>query len=431
MTLRRIRALRRTRFSGAHKGFAAMSASSVVAQLLTILATPVLTRLYSPEAFGTFAVVLSTVMIASTVGPLRLELAIPTAAPGEARRLVHIALVSSALVALVTLPFALRGLKSSGETAVTLSVLTVPLLVWLYSATTVLVQYLLRAKEYAKVARRAIIQSAATAAGQIGMSTWTRAGVGLLTGAAIGQVVGVVALLASSDLLSKSRLEAESIWRVLRHNWRFPLVFLPSALLNVIGSQLPLLLLNWKYGAASAGNLAQALRFGALPAALLGTALSSVFMAETAARVREGQIHNRSRFLRVTRALLPMAISWFMGLVLIAPELLPVILGAGWDQSGQYAAATAIMVATGLVASPLSVVFAIYRKSLMNLALDAARVILVLALGYGAWALGSGPVGAVWAMSAGLAVIYLGTWLLGLRVVSQRPVDPEATWVHP
>lgn len=405
-----------------------MSTGSGLGQLLTILATPILTRLYSPAAFGTYAVVISVVSIAATVGPLRLELAIPTASPGEGRQLVRIALASSAIVAICTVPFALNGIASAGEESMIVSVIMVPLLVWLYSATGVLVQYLLRAQEYAGVARRTILQSATTAAGQLGMSVCTRTSAGLLSGAVIGQGVGVAALLASTDLFSKDTRDVKSSRRVLRSNWRFPLVFLPSALLNVVGSQLPILLLNWKYGAASAGNLSQAMRFGALPAALIGAALSSVVMAEVAARVRTGDVNNRRRYLRVTRALAPVAAAWFLALIFLAPTLLPVLLGGEWEQSGEYAAASALMVATGLVAAPLSVVFAIYRRSLLNLSLDVARVVLVFVLGYSAWALGLSSVAAVWAMSFGLAAIFTAIWMLGLKVVSPHATtrtDPD------
>ena len=49
---------------------------TAIAQIIVILATPVITRLYGPEAFGLFALFSSIISILVTVGCLRYELAI-------------------------------------------------------------------------------------------------------------------------------------------------------------------------------------------------------------------------------------------------------------------------------------------------------------------------------------------------------------------
>ena len=38
---------------------------------------------------------------------------------------------------------------------------------------------------------------------------------------------------------------------------------------------------------------------------------------------------------------------------------------------------------------------------------------------------------AVWAMSLGLATVYIAIWVFGLRVVSRRPGDPTHHRVYP
>lgn len=411
--------MKRLSSGSAHRGVAVLSVSSAAGQLLTLAAAPVLSRIYSPEAFGVFAILLSIVSIAATAGSLRLESAIPVASEVEAYSLVKTALISSLVVGLCCVPLAFLFQSASvGMSPIAIS-LILPFLVWITAIYAVLTNYSLRGRSYAAVARRNFLQQAGTASAQFLVSAWIRSGLGLALGLGVGRCVGIASLVRETDLLSRHAPHQATPWlATLGRYWRFPLVFMPSALMNVVGTQIPILLVAAKYGTSSVGNLSQAIKFGAIPAALVGSAVSSVVMAEIAMRVRRGETDNRSRYLRVSKALIPMAVAWFLLLVVVAPVALPLILGDAWGSSGEFAAALAISAATGLIAAPLSVVFVLYEKSLVNISLDVARVVLVSVLGFTAWGLGYSAVAAVLAMSSAMAVIYAATWAGGLRVVS-------------
>ena len=254
--------------------------------------------------------------------------------------------------------------------------------------------------------------------------------IGLTLGQAIGRSVGVL------SLLRETRSSGLGVgWRtphwyaVLRKYWRYPAVFLPAGLMNIFSLQFPLLLVGFAYSAADAGNLAQAMRLTAVPAALLGGAVSSVVMAEIAHRVREGVADNRARYLRASKALLPIAIGWAAVLLLVAPWALPALLGEGWATSGLYAAAMAPSVGLSVLVSPLTMVVPVYEKSALQFGLDGLRLVLVCGSGLAAWVLGAGPVTTVLAMSLCMTAVYVVTWLVGLGVVSGGvgPPDPQSS----
>lgn len=386
---------------------------------MTLLATPVLSRIYSPAAYGAFASLMALVAIASTAGSLRLESAVPIATAGDARQMLKASAWSSLLAGVICAGL-LAGL---GHSAVSgdpwLGSMLVVYIVWVTAMYSVLTASSLRSHQYAAVARRNLLQAAGTAGGQLVLSRWLKSALGLTAGLAVGRSLGVASLVRESRLLRNlHEADESSMSSALKRYWRFPLVFMPSALLNVLGTQLPILLVARAYGAESVGNLAQALTFGAIPAALLGTAISSVVLAEMAARVRAGELNQRQRYLRVSKALAPLGLGWFLGLVLVAPSLLPVVLGSEWQSSGEFAAALAVGAGLGLMVSPLTVVFLLYERSLVNLGLDIFRVVLVVAAGVAAWRLGHGPVVAVFVMSAAMGIVYVTTWIIGLWVVS-------------
>lgn len=72
---------------------------TAASQALLICFSPILTRFYSPEAFGNFSVMIAVVSILSTVITLRYEMAIPLPQDDEdAQYLVYIALISGCLL---------------------------------------------------------------------------------------------------------------------------------------------------------------------------------------------------------------------------------------------------------------------------------------------------------------------------------------------
>lgn len=405
----------------AARGVAAISTGVATGHAITLLATPVLSRIYSPADFGAFASFMAFVMIASTAGSLRLESAVPIASPGEARQMLW----ASALSSLLAGALCAAVVVGVGHPAISrgpwLGSALVVYIVWITSMYAVLTAYSLRAHQYSAVARRNLLQALGTTGGQLLLAGWTRSAMGLVGGLAIGRTLGVASLVREIGLFARDRdPDGATMTAALRRYWRFPAVFMPAALLNVLGVQLPILIVARAYGAESAGNLAQAFTFTLIPAALLGTAISSVVLAELAAKVRAGELDQRHRYLRVSRALAPFGLAWILGLVLLAPSLLPWVLGPQWESAGQFAAALGISAGTGLVVSPLSVVLLLYQRSAVNLLLDVGRVALVAVVGVAAWASGLGPVAAVLGMSVSMGIVYTVTWVVGLQVVSDR-----------
>jgi O-antigen/teichoic acid export membrane protein len=412
--------------SAVQRGLAAISTGTAAGQAIVLLATPLLARIYTPGDFGAFASLMALVGIAATAGSLRLETAVPIASLGEARNLVKVSACAS-FMAGICCAVLLSGHHDFPGNAWLAATLVI-YLVWITSMHAVLTTFSLRSHQYTAVARRSFLQSLGTAGGQLAAAAWLKSAMGLAAGLALGRSLGVASLARESRLFSWERGDDRpSVAVTMRRYWRFPILFMPSALLNVLGTQLPILLVVRAYGAESAGNLAQAFTFGAMPAALLGGAVSSVVLAELASRVRAGERDQRRRYLLISKALAPLGLAWFLFLFLLAPRILPVILGPEWSTSGEFAAAIAAGTGMGLIVSPLTVVTSLYERSVLNFLLDIFRVVVVLAGGVASWLMGSGPVGAVLSMSVAMGIVYVATWFVGLRIVSEARVSPDGT----
>ena len=403
------------------RGVLALVSGSATGQLVALAAAPILARIYSPASFGEFSYVISLCMILVTVASLSFEAAVPLAGSTcDAQRLTRLALASAGLTTLVvTLLVALFSplITQAAGFEMTPWVWWLPALLWVTSVFVVLSQAALRDRSYYPVARRTLTQNVGTSVTQVGLGTVTQSAAGLLTGQFVGRLLGIVSLGSTvHELLSRP---TEGGYRgTIKRYWRFPLVYTPSAALNVLGAQLPLILIGIGFGVQSAGYLGVAQRIVVIPAGLIGIAVTQVFSAEISSRLRSGVRENRSIYIRASIRLGTLGVCLTVGVVTLSPVVFPAALGQQWVPAGAFAQAMGLSAGLGLLAVPTSFVLVAYQRTVVFLFLAVSRIALILGFGWLAYANGMGAVATIWAMYAGQAVNYAATWIIGLRVVS-------------
>lgn len=413
---------RRRVLSSALRGVIAISSGTLVGQLIIAVATPFLSRIYAPEAFGAFSAVLA---LASAVGPaaaLKFDAAVLLPSRDEdARGLLLLALSSVAVVSLLTtVAMTVVGpwLFADSWPRIPFAAVWVGLLVLTTGVFSCLVQSVLRAKSYSLVGWRATIQSLGINASQIAIGLFSPAPMGLAIGTVFGRALGFGALIKGALPLLRSRGGA-TCHELARKYWRSPLILAPSSLLNALGTQLPLVLITAIFGSAAGGQMTMAQRLVFLPAALVGAALAQVFGAEIAERLRNGVGGSRALYLRATLRIAGAATLMCAGILLLAPLLLPLVLGGEWEQSGYIAQAMALSASFGLIVSPLSQVYLVHQSA-ASLAVDGSRVALIGAAALVVHLAALDVVAATWALYSGQVLNYWVTWAYGLRIVSRE-----------
>ena len=82
------------------RGVSVLVGGTTSAQVLTVMAAPLLTRLYTPEDFGVLAVYAGLLALFSVISSLRYELAIPL--PETKREAINVLILSLLSVGLTT-----------------------------------------------------------------------------------------------------------------------------------------------------------------------------------------------------------------------------------------------------------------------------------------------------------------------------------------
>jgi len=348
---------------------------TTLAQVITVLAAPIITRFYGPEAFGFLAIFTSITSIIGIIACMRYEMAIMLPKTDEeAANLLGLSLLCVGVVSGLTVPVLYFGgdalLSFLRASDLGPYLIIVPPFVFISGVFLALNYWNSRTRHFGRLSVVRVTSSLATTGTQLGAGF-----VGYTTG---GSLVGasLVGVTVSTGILGSQ------IWRddhaVLRRgvSWRgmleglkryknFPLFDSGSALLNTVSWQLPIFLLSTFFSPTVVGFYSLGFMVLQMPMSLIGGAIAQVFFQRASEARSDGTlsllVENAFRLLLVvgTFPLLVVAI--------IGPDLFMVIFGKNWAEAGLYAQILSIWALVWFISSPLSTIWAVLEKQTFGL----------------------------------------------------------------
>ncbi len=403
------------------------------AQLILIASAPIISRLFVPADYGTAAMILA---LAALVAPLA-TLGFGTASQlaeleSDARSLLRVSMGSTVLftLLLVALTFALSS-------ALELEFLTqfggwewaIPLLFLLHGAESAFESWNTRKKQFKL--------QAVTYVSSVGISTGSRITFGAIGGSSvaglvISKIIGIgtrVAVLARGSDLTRSPQASERSpkhYQSLAYRYRdFPLFATPTAMLQSVNRQLPLLLFGSLFSPTIAGFYAMADRLFLRPLNLMNASFRSVFTQHLASAVNRG------------RPLTPLLLkaSAFTGAAMLVPSILlfvygePVIafvLGETWRGAGEFIEITAPLLFFAALVIPANAAMVVCRQQRKFLAMQILTT-TALALGFfTAFLIWRTPASALWALVAVLSIRHLYTVFIALAVTRRQDQSQQS-----
>jgi O-antigen/teichoic acid export membrane protein len=320
-----------------------MLAGTLFAQSLPLLATPLLSRLYEPEAFGLQFLFMSLASALGVLATCRLELAM-VMAPSEddARSLAGMILVlTTGLcgVQLVVLSVGAEQIATFAGFAGTVAWLwLLPLFTFAFSAFHVSAAFASRRHGFGSVASAgAANQAAFVGSALLSASVWPLAQ-GLVVAKLLGQAVAAAALTVPMRKdwkgVSPRRALAHAS-ELLRINRQFVVYNTPYSLSGGLLRDIPLYGLSILATAAHAGHFALARMVVMAPAALVSAGFSPVFFRE-AITIR-GTSGLQTLTLRLLRSGGVATAPAFASIMVWGDVLFAQAFGEGWSIAGRFA----------------------------------------------------------------------------------------------
>jgi lipopolysaccharide exporter len=370
-----------------------LASGTFAAQLLSLAAAPILSRLFTPASFGIFGVFVSISAILGVVANLRYQVAVLLPeSDDDAANLLALSVMSTALLVGLTI-LALTIMGASLASLLGAPALG-PFLWWLPASVgaTGLYQALnywsTRRKHFGRLSISRIGQSGAMNSTQLVGGFFGGGAAVLIGGQVIGQIVAASALAFQvwRDEWAKMRpVFAWSRMRRLATEFRqFPLYSAPQGLLNAVSQNIPLLLLAVFFNPAAVGLYLLAHKLLQVPIGLVGASVRQVFFQRASESYNEGRNvrHLQARF---TAALAACAVVPTALVVIWGPDIFSFVLGNEWRESGEYARWLILWLFMGFVNPPSVVLAEVYRRQKHLLVYDAlllaARAAALLAGG--------------------------------------------------
>lgn len=347
------------------RGVAVLSTGTAGAQIILLLAAPILTRLYSPEDFGVLAVFVSIIAILSVIACLRFELAIPIAENDEiATHIVRLCLLILILIgSILTVIVFLLGdwfasLLNLGEAKIYLWIL--PVGVFLTGLYQVFSFWATRQKDFTKISKTKLKQAFFSVFTQV--SLFKLGPLGLLIGYVVAKSAGVHELSRTSlSACRRAPYEKSDIWRTFKKYKQLPVYSTWTGLINSLGQQLPTIVLIAFYDPKVAGFYALANRVLAGPVSVVGGAISNVFFANSRDFYKSGQLKRVTT--RIVLSLCLIGCLMFTPIYFFLPTFFEGIFGQGWHQAGLVTQAMVPYVFMTLITSPISNLFILLERN--------------------------------------------------------------------
>lgn len=345
-----------------------------LAQVIPIAVSPILTRLYSPDQFGVFAIYIAMISIVGVIITGRYEQAIHL--PSKESDAFHVTALSigisialSAILMILILIFSELIIKWIGGAALRPWLYLIPVSTLMIGVYQALSYWSNRKSKYKRLAISRTAQSGSSTLAQLGIGYAGGGMIGLQSGQIIGQIIATNVLIRQIWCEEKNTiliLKYPKMLALAKKYINFPKYLIAAACLNTAANQLPILLFATFYNISVVGYLSLTQRVMAAPLSLISNAIGDVFRQE-ASHAYIANKNCKEIYLKTLKRLILISFIPFLVFFFMAPRLFSIFFGENWRVAGVYAQILLPMAFLQFIVIPLSSMFSIAQKAKLDL----------------------------------------------------------------
>jgi O-antigen/teichoic acid export membrane protein len=319
---------------------------NILAYIVVIFGTPVLTRLYDPGKFGTLSLMIFVGSILGVLFTARLELAIPLVRERAAQyNLIKVLLISSLLgciiSSIITFLFMDSILKMffSEETHGNW-LLVVPFYGLALSVNSILILFLTKKKRFPKIGISLLVQNFTFCFLALILSEFNNNFNGLIVAKFSGLFVSILFISIISQNYIKElifcHLNRKIIKKISGKLKQFAQFNFPISIMGIVGKDLMVLIFAASQGVAYAGFYVMARVVGEFPTSMLSGALGPVFYSQTASSINGSTLNNKvtNEIKLIIKFLLTVLIPTYLIISIWSVEIFKFVFGLTWGVSG-------------------------------------------------------------------------------------------------
>lgn len=361
------------------KAITQLTFGSLIAQLITVLVSPISTRLYTPEQLGIYTLIIT---VSAMFGPVlagKYDMAIVSA---EDENEVNNLIVGSTYISILFILLITIGyhfyLNSKPEILNEVGLFAYLLIgiLCLSAAVNILNYYNNRYKEYKLISSVYVVRTSFQNLGLVLFGFLRFGAIGLLLSQLLGSFAG---LKKQSKRLYNNRsqfkeVNFKEVKNVLVKYKKQPLYAMPAHFINSTSYSILNFFITGLFGLSSFGYYSMSYRILGLPLSLVSMNVSKVFFQRASDEKHNKGTYNKT-LIEITLFLLCLAIPMVLILVFLAPKLFELVFGDGWYVAGRYAQLLAPMYGVRFIVSALTPALVISGEQKLEVLIQSLFII--------------------------------------------------------
>jgi len=370
------------------KSVAVLFSGNVIANFISFISIPIISRIYSEKAFGDYAIMTSTAAIIQGIVVLGLTSAIMVPKSNlEARRIFSVVFLIVlfldtlflGVLLIVSPSYQLYDISGS----YTLSLGLLYFYIVSYGLFSILTVYVNKQKMNRVLFWNALINSLAMLCFTIPLGLLDYGCFGFLIAAIVGYFLADIQMIYHADPFIKVSLK--DFTTVFKNYKDFIYFQYPANLLSTFSVQLPNQLFSNYYGNVHLGAYAMCERILGVPMRLIGAPINTVYFRHSTLLYNEGKDLSAFTYKLVTRiflvAFVPVVFFCFA-----SERLFAFILGDSWYKVGIIVSILIVPYLFTFVSNCISYCLVVINKQRINLIIAMMQVSLIFSsIGFGYW----------------------------------------------
>ncbi|WP_017798109.1 lipopolysaccharide biosynthesis protein [Oceanobacillus kimchii] len=325
------------------KSVVIMATGTIGAQIIKMGFSPIITRLYGPEAFGIMGVFISVIQIIIPIAALTYPFAIVLPKNDiNAKKLMKLSIILSLVIAVIILSILLifnkQIISIFNLKNISNFLFLIPLVVLLTTFMQVFEQWYIRKKQFKVNAKVTFYQTLIIESGKIGVGVFYPFASVLviftvLTNGIKGLLLGIFGRKTELKYEEEEVLSMKSLAKKYKD---FPIWRAPQKLIDATTQTLPVFMLTSFFSPLSAGFYTLCRSVLTIPSTFIGDAVGNVFYP----RINEAAHKKENLNKLIKKAVLSLSCIGVLpyGLIIIfGPWLFSFIFGSEWVIAGEYA----------------------------------------------------------------------------------------------
>jgi O-antigen/teichoic acid export membrane protein len=364
------------------KSLSVLAFGSIASQAITLLISPIISRVYLDYEMGEYTLILSIISLFSAVTMGRYDLTIVSESNSNYVKAIirlckFLLLITTPVVSMIC--FLQYFLSNEQKLSPLVYGISIAIALFFNGLILIYQSVLNRSRQYEQLAIANIINISIKNLGTVVLGLLGLGIYGLIISLLLGLLVQVVWIKKkiTTDYLTLQDITNDTIKYVARKHIRQPLYSVPACFANNFSAQSTNIFIKSLFGNATLGQFSFSHRILALPISIISANVSKVYF-ETASREYEKKGNYLATFKKTTIFLSLIAIPIGLSIFFLGPKVIVWLLGSKWSEAGIMSRYMAPLYSVQFIVSPLTLGSLVSEKQYYELQMQILFVLCAL-----------------------------------------------------